>query len=76
MARIAFYTFGVQLGSDLDPVMKGFMDRESANFRAAESSHGFIDRSGYGEPGRPMWGAYDHPRFFRGGADNDVALTL
>lgn len=63
--RVALYTFGIFRAPATDPSNQGFHDRNDVNFLAAESSEGFIARSGYAdEPGPESWGKQVYPRFY------------
>jgi hypothetical protein len=74
MAKLAFLTFGVQLGPDDDPRVRGFIERIEANFAAAEASQGFIDRSRFDETrGTHTWGEPSNPPQFQ--ADIYTGLT-
>ena len=71
MARVAFYTFGIQRGTSADPQMQGFYDRVTAAFAAAEGAQGFIDRR-RADDRPPDFG----PRFYNPTADAGAAQTL
>ncbi|MCB8838041.1 DUF3291 domain-containing protein [Aurantimonas sp. VKM B-3413] len=77
MHRLALYSFGL-LDRPLDhPANRGFRDRNEANFTAAETSPGFIARSGYdGDPGPPSWGRHLYPRFYKELGDGHSPSTL
>lgn len=77
--RIALYTFGVFRAPADDAVNQGFHDRNDRNFLVAESSSGFIARSGYDdEPGPESWGEQVFPRFYveRGDGWSPSTLSL
>lgn len=77
--RLALYAFGVFRAPADDPVNQGFHDRNDVNFVIAESSEGFIARSGYAdEPGPDSWGEQVFPRFYveRGDGWSPSTLSL
>ena len=69
MARVAFYTFGVQRYPWEHPHMQSFLDRVAAVFAAAECTEGFIIR----RSDRP---ADAGPRFYDPAADAGAPQTL
>lgn len=75
--RLAIYTFGIFRVPASDPVNRSFEARNDPTFLAAETSAGFIARSGYeGEPGPPSWGAHVYPRFYVERGDGYTPATL
>ena len=70
MARVAFYTFGIQREPSADPRMQGFYDRVTAAFESAEGTDGFLDRRRGDRP--PGFG----PRFYDPAADAGAPQTL
>ena len=75
--RLALYTFGIFRAPASDPVNQGFHDRNDRNFLIAETSEGFIARSGYEEePGPESWGAQVFPRFYLERGDGWTPSTL
>lgn len=77
--RLALYTFGVFRAPADSSVNQGFHDRNDINFRIAETSEGFIARSGYeDEPGPDSWGKQVFPRFYveRGDGWSPSTLSL
>ena len=75
--RVALYTFGMFRAPAEDAVNQGFHDRNDRNFQAAESSEGFISRSGYAdEPGPESWGEQVFPRFYVERGDGFAPSTL
>lgn len=77
--RLALYTFGVFRAPANDAVNQGFHDQNDINFLVAETSEGFIARSGYyDEPGTVSWGEQVFPRFYveRGDGWSPSTLSL
>lgn len=67
MAKLAFMTIGLLQAPDYDPWVQGFIDRIDANFTAADSSAGFLDRSTRDAiSGEHLWGTAPVPRIFQG----------
>lgn len=63
--RLAVYTFEIFREPAESPVNQGFYDRNERNFHAAETSDGFVGRSGYADaPGPDSWGVQVYPRFY------------
>lgn len=75
--RLALYTFGIFRAPASDAVNQGFHDRNDRNFLIAETSEGFIARSGYEEePGPESWGEQVFPRFYLEQGDGWSPSTL
>lgn len=75
--RLALYTFGIFRAPASDAVNQGFHDRNDHNFLVAETSEGFIARSGYDEePGPESWGVQVFPRFYSERGDGWSPSTL
>lgn len=77
--RLALYNFGMFRNGADDPANQPFFDSNAINLRAAETSDGFVARSGYdGEPGPPSWGLQVYPRCYveRGDGWSPSTLSL
>ena len=77
MHHLAVYNFNnFRVRAD-EPVNQGFHDRNDLNFRAAETSEGFVARSGYEGEERPeSWGPQVFPRFHIDNGDGWAPATL
>ena len=74
---LALYTFGVFREPAESPKNAGFHARNDAVFASAETSDGFIARSGYpGDPGPQSWGPQVFPRFYVERGDGWTPATL
>lgn len=74
---LAIYNFGMFALPSADPANDGFHARNDANFISAESSGGFVARSGYAdEPGPESWGEQVYPRFYADNGDGWSPSTL
>jgi hypothetical protein len=77
MKRLAIYNFNNFRLPSAHPANDGFHQRNDLNFAAAETSDGFIARSGYvGEPGPESWGEQVFPRFYVENGDGSAPSTL
>lgn len=64
MAKLAFMTTGLLHEPWGGPRMQGFEERTAATFAVAETSEGFIARSGYGAEDEKVWGVREAPAMF------------
>ncbi|MFK7802035.1 MAG: DUF3291 domain-containing protein [Anaerolineae bacterium] len=73
MAKVVLMTIGVLKAPSGDPQVQGFEERAEANFKAAEASPGFVDRSRFDEATQThTWKGRSQPRMFQDEKYNDL----
>lgn len=77
LERLAIYNFNNFRLPSAHPANDGFHARNDLNFAVAETSDGFIARSGYDdEPGPASWGKQVYPKFYIDNGDGFAPSTL